>query len=79
VVPETGWRVRGTESTRPSDSVTDSASRVHDTSTASVSALATKVLMPFLQEEACVLDRDFPNLGNLVRPKTKHVSDQHEF
>jgi hypothetical protein len=59
--------------------VTDSASREHDTSTASVSAFATKVPMPFLQEEGCVLNDEFPNLGNLVRPETPHVGDRHGF
>src|SRR5271157_5483470 len=50
-----GNHTSGTETTRPSDNVTCSASPEHSTSTASVSDLATKVLMPSLQEEICVL------------------------
>jgi len=42
-----GNHTRRTETTRPSDSVTHSASREHVTSTANVFALAAKVLMPF--------------------------------
>src|ERR1039458_4084384 len=74
-----GNHTRGTETTRPSDNVTHSASPEHSTSTASVSALATKVLMPFLQEEICVLHHDVANLGRLVPPKTPHAGNRYRF
>ena len=70
-----GNHTSGTETTRPSDNVTDSASLEHDTSTASVSAFSTKVLIPFLQEELLVLPNDLPNLSHLVPAKTPHVRD----
>src|SRR5712692_481091 len=70
-----GNHTRGTETTRPSDNVTDSASREHDTSTASVSAFSTKVLMPSLQEELRVLHHDLANLGHLMPAKTPYVGD----
>ena len=50
-----GNHTTGTETTRPSDNVTDSVSLEHETSTASVSAFSTKVLVPFLQEGLRVL------------------------
>src|ERR1700691_1710850 len=74
-----GNHTRGTETTRPSESVTHNASREHETSTASVSTFATKVLMPFPQEQGCVLHHDFPNLDHLVRPETPDVGDRHAF
>src|ERR1019366_3052849 len=43
-----GNHTRGTETTRPSVSVTESASIEHDTSTASVSVFSVKVAIPTL-------------------------------
>src|ERR1035438_10889913 len=74
-----GNHTSGAETTRPSESLTHRASREHDTSTASVSVLDTKVLMPFLQKDSRVPHHDFPDLGHLVRPKTAHVGDRHGF
>jgi hypothetical protein len=72
-----GNHTRGTETTRPSDSVTDSASLEHDTSTASASALSTKVLMPFLQEELPLFYNDLPDRSHLMPTKTPHVSHRY--
>src|SRR5271169_4967544 len=71
-----GNHARGTETTRPSVSVTESASIEHDTSTASVSVFSVKVVIPFLQEELRVLNNHFPNVGHLICSKAPHVSDQ---
>jgi hypothetical protein len=75
--PTRGNHTNGTETTRPSDNVTDSASFEHDTSTASVSALSTKILMPFLQEELLVLHNDLPYLGHLVPAKSSDLGHRY--
>ena len=87
--PTRGNHANGTETTRPSDNVTDGASFEHDT-TPSVSALSIKIAMPFLQEELLVLHNDLPYLGHLVpakasdlatdtaRAKTSHVARVRE-
>src|SRR5258708_28299406 len=59
-----GNHTSGTETTRPSVSVTESASVEHATSTASVSVFSVKVVIPFLQEELRILNNYFPNVGS---------------
>src|SRR5882724_6377618 len=72
-----GNHTSGTETTRPSVSVTESASVEHATSTASVSVFSVKVVIPFLQEELRILNNHFPNLGHLICSKTPHVGNQY--
>ena len=72
-----GNHARGTDTTRPSDNVTDSVSFEHDTSTARASVFSTKVLRPFLQNELSVLRHDSPNLNHLMPAKAPHVSDRY--
>src|ERR1035441_8555858 len=72
-----GNHTRGTETTRPSVSVTESASIEHDTSTASVSVFSVKVVIPFLQEELRILTNEFPDVGHFICSKAPHVGDQH--
>ena len=62
-----GNHTRGTETTLPSVSVTESASVEHDTSTASASVFSVKVVIPPLQEEPRTLNNYFPNVGHLIR------------
>lgn len=70
-----GNQTSGTETTRPSVSVTESASVEHDTSTASTSVFSVKVLIPSLQEELRILNNQLSNIGHLLRSKTPHVGD----
>jgi hypothetical protein len=72
-----GNHTRGTETTRPSVSVTESESFEHDTSTANASVLSVEVFIPSLQEQRRVLNYDSSNLGQLIRTKTPHIGDRH--
>src|ERR1019366_4723124 len=65
-----GNHTRGTEITRPSVSVTESASAEQDTSTTNASVFSVKVLIPSLQKELRILDNYFSNVGHLIRSKT---------
>src|ERR1035441_8234132 len=64
-----GNHTRGTETTRPSVSVTESASIEQDTSTTSASVFSVKVLIPSLQKELRVLNNYFSDIVHLIRPK----------
>ena len=70
-----GNHTRGTETTRPSVSVTESASIEQDTSTTNASVFSVKVLIPSLQKELRILDNYFSNAGHLIRSKTPRVGD----
>src|ERR1035438_1849815 len=70
-----GNHTRGTETTRPSVSVTESASIEQDTSTTSASVFSAKVLIPSLQKELRILNNYSSNVGHLIRSKTPHVGD----
>src|ERR1039458_44812 len=70
-----GNHTRGTETTRPSVSVTESASIEQDTSTTSASVFSVKVLIPSLQKELRILNNYFSDVGHLIRSKTPRVSD----
>ena len=70
-----GNHTRGTETTRPSVSVTESASIEQDTSTTNASVFSVKVLIPSLQKERRILDNYFSNAGHLIRSKTPRVGD----
>jgi hypothetical protein len=72
-----GNHTRGTETTLPSVSVTESASVEHDASTASASVFSVKVRIPPLQEELRILNNHFPNIRHLVRSKPPHVGDRY--
>ena len=67
----------GTETTRPSVSVTESASFEHDTSTAKASVFSAKVFIPSLQEQRRIFSDDFSNFGHFMRTKTPHVGDRY--
>src|ERR1039457_5812440 len=72
-----GNHTRGTETTRPSVSVTESASVEQDTSTTRASVFSVKVLIPSLQEELRILNNYFSNVGHLIRSKTPRVGDSN--
>src|ERR1039458_7566745 len=59
-----GNHTRGTETTRPSVSVTESASIEQDTSTTSASVFSVKLLIPSLQEELSILNNYFSDVGS---------------
>src|ERR1035438_2156422 len=70
-----GNHTRGTETTRPSVSVTESASIEQDTSTTSASVFSANVLIPSLQKELRILNNYFSEVGHLIRSKTPRVGD----
>src|ERR1035438_5712638 len=70
-----GNHTRGTETTRPSVSVTESASVEQDPSTTRASVFSVKVLIPSLQEELRILNNYLSNVGHLIRSKTPRVGD----
>jgi hypothetical protein len=70
-----GNHTRGTETTRPSVSVTESASIDQDTSTTNASVFSVKVLIPSLQKKRRILDNYLSNVGHLIRSKTPRLGD----
>src|ERR1035441_4146915 len=65
-----GNQTRGTETTRPSVSVTESASIEQDTSTTSASVFSVKLLIPSLKKKRTCLNIFFSDVVSPHPPKT---------
>ena len=74
-----GNHARGTDTVRPSSSTTVNEWSAHDTSTASVSLLSTKVGIPLLQEEFPIIQHEVSNDGQFVASKTTIRRERHRF
>src|SRR5438105_15853733 len=74
-----GNQASGTETIRPSLTITERASFEHVTSMASNSALSAKVIIPFLQKELSILHDDLAEFGQFVRAKAARVGQGNRF
>src|SRR5437867_3926967 len=74
-----GNQARGTDTIRPSLTITKRASFEHDTSTASNSALSAKVIIPFLQKVLSFLQNDLAEFGQFVSAKSARVRQGDRF